>query len=70
MEGNKITASTQFTKLFEPGRIGQMKLRNRIVMAPMVTQYGSRESLVTERIKNYYEARARGGAGLVSQRLA
>jgi len=65
MEGNKITASTQFTKLFEPGRIGQMEIKNRIVMAPMVLQYGSTESFVNERIKNYFEARARGGVGLI-----
>ncbi len=55
----------QFTRLFEPGQIGQMKLRNRIVMPPMVSRYGNRDGFVTERLKNYYEARARGGVGLV-----
>ena len=42
-----------------------MELRNRIVMPPMVTQYGSEEGYVTERTKNYYEARAQGGAALL-----
>jgi 2,4-dienoyl-CoA reductase-like NADH-dependent reductase (Old Yellow Enzyme family)/thioredoxin reductase len=42
-----------------------MELRNRIVMAPMVTQYGDIKGYVTERTKNYYEARAIGGAGLI-----
>ena len=51
--------------LWEPFRIGQMELRNRIVMPAMLTRYGSEEGYVTERTKNYYEARARGGAGLI-----
>jgi len=52
-------------RLWEPFRIGQMELRNRIVMPPMVTRYGSEDGYVTERTRNYYEARARGGASLV-----
>jgi 2,4-dienoyl-CoA reductase-like NADH-dependent reductase (Old Yellow Enzyme family)/thioredoxin reductase len=42
-----------------------MELRNRIVMAPVTTSYGSAEGYVTERMKGHYEARARGGAGLL-----
>jgi len=42
-----------------------MELRNRIVMPPMVTQYGSGEGYVTARSRNYYAARARGGVGLI-----
>lgn len=42
-----------------------MELRNRIVMPAMVTQYGDRDGNVTERTKRYYEARARGGVGLI-----
>jgi 2,4-dienoyl-CoA reductase-like NADH-dependent reductase (Old Yellow Enzyme family)/thioredoxin reductase len=52
-------------KLLEPFQIGNMRLKNRIVMAPMETQYGTEDGHVTERIKNYYEARARGGAALI-----
>lgn len=55
----------QFEKLFEPARIGQMELRNRIVMPPMVTRYASEGGYVTERISNYYGARAQGGVGLI-----
>ena len=47
-------------RLLEPFRIKNMELKNRIVMAPMVTEYGSEDCQVTERTKNYYEARARG----------
>jgi 2,4-dienoyl-CoA reductase-like NADH-dependent reductase (Old Yellow Enzyme family) len=42
-----------------------LELRNRIVMPPMVTQYGSEKGNVSERTRNYYEARARGGVGLL-----
>ncbi len=53
------------SRLWEPFRIGKMELRNRIVMPPMTTQYGSEGGYVTGKIENYYEARARGGAGLL-----
>ncbi|MBM4448182.1 MAG: FAD-dependent oxidoreductase [Chloroflexi bacterium] len=52
-------------KLWEPFRLGRIELRNRIVMPPMVTRYASDDGFVTERTKNYYGARARGGVGLV-----
>jgi 2,4-dienoyl-CoA reductase-like NADH-dependent reductase (Old Yellow Enzyme family)/thioredoxin reductase len=52
-------------KLWESFRIGRMELKNRVVMPPMVTRYGSDDGFVTERTRNYYEARARGGAGLI-----
>jgi len=53
------------SRLWEPFQIGRMELRNRIVMAPVTTQYGSEEGYVTERTKGHYETRARGGAGLL-----
>jgi len=53
------------SQLWEPFRIGQMELRNRIVMPPVTTQYGSEEGYVTERTRNHYEVRARGGAALL-----
>ncbi len=52
-------------RIWEPFRIGGMELKNRVVIPSMVTQYASKEGYVTERIKNYYEARARGGAALL-----
>ena len=54
-----------FTKLFTPVKIGPMTLKNRIAMPPMGTRFGLRDGLATERTKDYYEARARGGAGLI-----
>lgn len=54
----------QFKRLFEPVRIGQMELKNRIVMLPMENNYASEDGFVTERLKDYYRERARE-AGLV-----
>jgi len=42
-----------------------MKLKNRIVMPPMITNYGSQDGYVTERLKDYYEERAKGGVSMV-----
>ena len=52
-------------RLWEPFHIGRMDIKNRLVMAPMVTRYGSDDGFVTERSRDYYEARAKGGVGLV-----
>ncbi len=54
------------TKLFSPVKIGSMDLKNRIVMAPMATDYASEDGFLSQKIKDYYEARARGGAGLIT----
>ena len=53
-------------KLFEPGCIGRLSVRNRIVMAPMgaagLVEFDGRFS---PRAIDYYVARARGGTGLI-----
>ena len=54
-----------FKKLFEPGWIGQMKVKNRIVMPPMGSGLGCGDGRVSQRMKEYYEERARGGVGLI-----
>ena len=54
-----------YSRLFEAGRIGTLDIKNRIVLPPMLMGYGSEDGYVTERAKDYYAARARGGAGLV-----
>jgi 2-enoate reductase len=55
-----------FRKLFEIGKIGGMVLQNRIVMAPMGT--GSMQNPdggFSERLRDYFKARAKGGVGLI-----
>ena len=51
--------------LNQPGQIGPLKLRNRVVMAPMGTNYSTTDGLSTERDRAYYAARARGGVGMI-----
>ncbi len=53
-------------KLLEPVRIGNMTLKNRVVMAPMVTNYSNEAGGVTSRLVSYYAARAKGGVGLIT----
>ncbi len=57
--------TTRFKKVFEPTSIGQMQLKNRIVMPPMGTNYAEEGGAVGQRTLDYYEARARGGVGLI-----
>ncbi|CPR11288.1 NADPH-dependent 2,4-dienoyl-CoA reductase [Mycobacterium bohemicum DSM 44277] len=49
-----------------PGRIGAMTVRNRLVMSPMETMYGTPDGLPSERTRDYFAARARGGVGLIT----
>jgi 2,4-dienoyl-CoA reductase-like NADH-dependent reductase (Old Yellow Enzyme family)/thioredoxin reductase len=55
----------KFEKVLEPINIGRMKLRNRFVMPPMVTNYAADDGAVTERFKLYHQTRAKGGVGLI-----
>ncbi len=55
-----------FSHLLAPGRIGSMELRNRIVMSPMETMYGTPEGHPSDRTIAHLARRAEGGAGLVT----
>ena len=55
-----------YTALLQPGRIGTLNLRNRIIMAPMGSNFAEADGHCGERIQAYYEARAEGGAGLLT----
>lgn len=56
---------TTFEHLLSPGRLGSLELRNRIAMAPMGTNLAEDDGTVGDRQAAWFEARARGGAGLV-----
>lgn len=43
-----------------------MTVRNRVVMSPMETMYGTPEGLPSQRTRDYYAARAKGGVGLIT----
>jgi len=54
-----------FSKLFEPGRIGKMEVKNRICMAPIGTDSHDPEGFINDRTVDYYAERAKGGVGLI-----
>jgi len=51
-------------KLLTPVKIGGMELKNRVVMPAMHLGY-CRNGFVTEKLVEFYRARARGGVGLI-----
>ncbi|MCD6574145.1 FAD-dependent oxidoreductase [Candidatus Aerophobetes bacterium] len=52
-------------KLFSPVKIGKKRIKNRIVMAPMGANFEDVDGSVSESLIDYFEARARGGVGLI-----
>jgi 2,4-dienoyl-CoA reductase-like NADH-dependent reductase (Old Yellow Enzyme family)/thioredoxin reductase len=54
-----------FPNLFSEGKIGNLVIRNRIVMPPMATNLANEDGSVSQRLIDYYVARARGGVGLI-----
>lgn len=54
-------------KLFEPGKIGTLSIKNRIVMAPMGTiGLVEMDGRFAQRGIEYFATRARGGVGLIT----
>jgi 2,4-dienoyl-CoA reductase-like NADH-dependent reductase (Old Yellow Enzyme family) len=55
-----------YPELFQPIKIGDCEIKNRIVMAPMNTVFSlDNRGFVNEQILAYYAARAKGGTGLI-----
>jgi 2,4-dienoyl-CoA reductase-like NADH-dependent reductase (Old Yellow Enzyme family)/NADPH-dependent 2,4-dienoyl-CoA reductase/sulfur reductase-like enzyme len=54
-------------KLLEPITLadGKLRVKNRIVMPPMGMGYANDDGTVTERLVEYYRARARSGVGMI-----
>lgn len=49
----------------EKGKIGDLTLKNRIAMAPMISNLGNPDGSTTDNHIAYLEERAKGGAGLI-----
>jgi len=61
-----MSTRMRFEKLLEPGRIGSVKTRNRIIKTGAGMLMWHEDDLrVNERVKAYYESIARGGVGLL-----
>ncbi|MBI4330909.1 MAG: FAD-dependent oxidoreductase [Chloroflexi bacterium] len=57
-------SQVKLKKLFEPIKIGNVEIRNRIKIPAFAIGYAE-NGFVTPRLKNFYEARSVGGAGLI-----
>lgn len=60
-----MAGSKKFPRLFEPGQIGKVRIKNRIVMLPVHITFWTAAGEVTERVIDHFAARAKGGAGLI-----
>lgn len=54
-----------YDRLFSPGRIGSLTLKNRIAMTAASASLSEPDGTMTEDMLAYYEARAKGGVGLI-----
>ena len=59
-----------FTALLEPGVIGSLRLKNRLIMPAMGAAVSDAEGRATDRLIRYYWARAAGGVGMVTPHFA
>lgn len=64
MSNQDTQSSTKVEPLFEPLSIGKLKLKNRIVMAPMTRAF-SPEGVPGPDVAAYYRRRAENGVGLI-----
>lgn len=56
---------SQFEKLFEPWPIGNLRIRNRIISAPMERNYANKDGSVSQQYIDNLVAKAKGGVGLI-----
>lgn len=54
-----------YKMLLSPAKIGNLELKNRVVMAPMCMGFGQFNGKVTPTMEDYYVERAKGGVGLI-----
>ncbi|HHT01767.1 MAG TPA: FAD-dependent oxidoreductase [Firmicutes bacterium] len=57
--------SNPYRFLFSPLQIGSVKIKNRIMYAPVCTNLAAPDGTPTDNLIAYLEERARGGAGLI-----
>ncbi|MEJ2738616.1 MAG: FAD-dependent oxidoreductase [Dehalococcoidia bacterium] len=55
----------QFPNLFQPGYIGKVEIKNRVIMAPMAQMWAEIDGRFSQQQIDYYATRAKGGAGLI-----
>ncbi len=58
-------SNSQYPKLFEPWKIGNCEIPNRIALTPMLMEVAELDGTAGDRLIEYYTERARGGVGLI-----
>jgi 2,4-dienoyl-CoA reductase-like NADH-dependent reductase (Old Yellow Enzyme family)/thioredoxin reductase len=69
-EKEQKMTQTPYPRLFSEITLHTLTLKNRVVMPPMCTNYATIGGAVTNRLIDYYMARARGGVGLINVEFA
>ncbi len=59
-----------FEKLFSPIQLGKVTIKNRVMMAPMGVGFAPGENRINNAYVKYFEARAKGGQGLITTPVA
>ena len=54
-----------FKNLFTAGKIGNLEIKNRMVVPAMLTEYANEDGSINERFIRYYEEKAKGDFGLI-----
>ena len=56
----------QFKHLVKSGKIGNLTLKNRMIMPAMETWLASVDGTITDSVVNHYSRRAEGGVGVIT----
>ena len=56
----------KFPTMFSPVQIGSVTVPNRFVVPPMGNNFANTDGSLSDRSLSYYEARAKGGFGLIT----
>ncbi|MFH1650734.1 MAG: NADH:flavin oxidoreductase [Chloroflexota bacterium] len=58
-------SGSKYEAIFQPIKIGNVEIKNRIAMPPMGTHFPEAGGFANAQIRAWYAARARGGTGLI-----
>jgi 2,4-dienoyl-CoA reductase-like NADH-dependent reductase (Old Yellow Enzyme family)/thioredoxin reductase len=61
----RSAGSSVFPRLFQPGVIGRMEIKNRLFRAPTTTSSSTKDGWATDRLIHHYRKVAQGGVGLI-----
>ncbi|SVB51036.1 uncharacterized protein METZ01_LOCUS203890, partial [marine metagenome] len=60
-----VNQNIKYPLLTSCGSIGNLDLKNRIIMTAMGSNFAGEDGHTTEKLEAYYEERAKGGVGLI-----